>query len=101
MIELDPVPDLVGELAALDRPGQIRIGFALEPRDQLAAAARTKLEAKDLHAVVANPLETMNADSIEGCLVTRDGIRHPPRSPAAKRDFARWLVSEALRLPNH
>lgn len=67
-IELEAVPDLLAECAASRRPGQVLIGFALEPEDKLAESARDKLERKGVDAIVANPLQTMDADSIEATI---------------------------------
>ncbi|MCH2162849.1 MAG: hypothetical protein MK085_13395, partial [Phycisphaerales bacterium] len=101
-IELDPVPDLLADLHDLDRHGQLRIGFALEPREGLEASARRKLEAKKLHAIVANPLETMDAEDVEGFMVLEDGTTlQPPAKPMPKTEFAPWLLNEALRLWSH
>ena len=49
------------------------VGFALEPAERLERAAREKLARKSLDAIVANPLETMNAPDIDGTLYLRDG----------------------------
>ena len=97
-IQLEPVPDLLAELAGLDRPGQLRVGFALEPRSELMDAARRKLRSKHLHAIVANPLETMDGEQIDGRLVTDKDVRNPPDQSMPKLEFARWLLAEALRM---
>src|SRR5688572_11381267 len=60
-IELEPTPDLLLGLAEINRPGQLIIGFALEPQERLLESARRKLQSKRLHAIVANPLETMGS----------------------------------------
>jgi phosphopantothenoylcysteine decarboxylase/phosphopantothenate--cysteine ligase len=97
-IELEPVPDLLAGLAAIDHPGT-RIGFALESADGLEAAARRKLAAKDLHAIVANPLETMEAAGIDGTLLRADGTTtRPGPDPVSKPVFAGWLVDQVVDL---
>lgn len=91
-IDLEPVPDLLAGLAGIPHPGT-RIGFALEPADELVASATRKLAAKRLHGIVANPLETMESDRIDGRLFLADGTEHaPPERPCSKTDFAAWLV---------
>ncbi|MAH66965.1 MAG: hypothetical protein CMJ27_11370 [Phycisphaerae bacterium] len=97
-IELEPVPDLLVGLAAIDHPGT-RIGFALEPAEGLEAAARRKLAAKDLHGIVANPLETMEADGIDGTLLMPDGTATRPGPPTvSKPAFAGWLADQVVDL---
>lgn len=92
-IDLEAVPDLLAGLAEIPHPGT-RVGFALEPADELDASARRKLAAKRLHAIVANPLETMESDRIDGRIVLADGReRRPPSSPCSKTAFAEWLVA--------
>ncbi len=98
-LDLEPVPDLLAGLAEIDHPAGTRIGFALEPEDGLLEAARAKLVRKDLHAIVANPLETMDSDRILGRLLLRDGGEiQPPPGPIAKRDFADWLLARLVEL---
>ena len=97
-IDLEPVPDLLAGLAAIDHPGT-RIGFALEPAGGLEAAAHRKLLAKGLHAIVANPLETMEADGIDGTLLMPDGTAtRPGPQPVSKPAFAGWLADQVVDL---
>lgn len=97
---LEPVPDLLQQLARISRPNQQKIGFALEPADRLDTSARAKLQRKDLDAIIANPLETMNAPDIAGRLYLRDGrILTPPADRLDKPAFARWLLDQ-LDLPD-
>lgn len=108
LLRLEPTPDLLAELAGSARDDQVTIGFALEPRDRLSASASEKLRRKRITAIVANPLETMDAPTIEGELMTADGrvmrpaeTSDPTRStPLDKAAFARWLLDriEALWL---
>ncbi len=94
-LQLEPTPDLLGELAAITRPDQITIGFALEPADRLVASAREKLAAKSINAIVANPLETIGSDRIGATLILRDGrTLTPPGPQCAKREFAEWLLDQ-------
>ena len=100
-LELEPVQDLLSATRASRKHGALVIGFALEPREELERSALGKLERKDLAAIVANPLETMDAPDIDATLYLRDGrVRRaaPPGTRIAKTDFARWLAAEALAL---
>lgn len=95
MLELEPTPDLIAEVASRRRPGQLLIGFALEPRDELLASAKSKLERKRLDMVVGNALETMEADGVESAVIVEPGGRETrPDQPSgmAKSAFAVWLV---------
>jgi phosphopantothenoylcysteine decarboxylase/phosphopantothenate--cysteine ligase len=92
-LQLEPTPDLVAACSASKRPGQVIVGFALEPRDQLLARATDKLRRKGLDAIVANPLETMGADTIEARLIRADGGSREP-GPMPKSEFARWLLEQ-------
>jgi phosphopantothenoylcysteine decarboxylase/phosphopantothenate--cysteine ligase len=95
MLELEPTPDLVRACALRKRPGQRLIGFALEEPGVLAARAREKLVQKGLDAIVANPLETMNADRIRAGVYTADGqaVAPPGGGAMPKAEFARWLIA--------
>lgn len=98
-LELEPTPDLVAELAAKSRPNQVRIGWALEPREELIERARTKLQRKDLAAIVANPLETIDSREIEGHLLLGNGEQiDPPSDGMTKEAFAQWLLETILSL---
>lgn len=97
-LELEPTPDLLETLASTSRPDQLLVGFALEPADRLPDAARDKLTGKNLHAIVANPLETMGAETITATLLLRDGSTlAPPKRECTKREFARWLLDEVTK----
>lgn len=101
MLRLEPTPDLLAELAGTTRTDQRVIGFALEPRDRLMDSARRKLERKKLDAIVANPLETMDSETVSATLVLRDEtpVQAPPS--LSKGDFADWLMmqlTEQLKL---
>lgn len=70
-LELEPTPDLLAEVAKSRRPNQLMVGFALEPREDLLASAHAKLERKKIDMVVANPLETMDSDTIEAIVLSK------------------------------
>ncbi len=97
-LRLEPTPDLLAACAARKRPGQLVVGFALEPRARLLASASDKLARKRLDMIVANPLETMDSDSIEATLlqpITGQAAPGAESTPGAiaKSAFASWLLS--------
>lgn len=91
-LELIPTPDLLAEVAASRRPDQLIVGFALEPREELLASARAKLERKKIDLVVGNPLETMDSDTIEAIALGRDGSERRTPGTIAKAAFGEWLM---------
>lgn len=98
-LELDPTPDLLAGCAQRVRESggrQRLIGFALEPREGLLDAARAKLARKGCDAIVANPLETMDAPTIEASLVWKDGRVVSTGGPIDKGAFADWLLDQIL-----
>lgn len=98
-LQLDPTPDLLaGCVEAVRSSGgrQRLIGFALEPREGLIEAARAKLQRKGCDAIVANPLETMDAPTIEASLVWKDGRIDATPGAIDKGAFADWLLDRAL-----
>jgi len=100
-LTLDPVPDLLAACAEASRPDQVLIGFSLEPKQDLLANARSKLLRKRIDAIVANPLETMESESITALLVLAGGVEQHPGdtvAPLPKRDFAEWLIDRSLAL---
>lgn len=101
-LELEPTPDLLAGCARMREPRHIFVGFALEPRDELVASARAKLTRKGLDMIVANPLETMNAETIEATLMGAAGSPFAagvstPR-PIPKAEFAEWLLDAVAAL---
>lgn len=100
-IELEPVEDMLSATRDSRKPGACIVGFALEPSEELERSARAKLERKDLAAIVANPLETMDAADIDATVYARDGsVRRaaPVGARIAKAAFARWLAGEVLAM---
>lgn len=91
-LELEPTPDLLAAVAKTRRDDQRVIGFALEPRERLIESALSKLERKSLDGVVANPLETMDAPTIEATVIFRDGRRVETAGAVDKSRFAPWLL---------
>jgi len=94
-LHLESTPDLLAGCAQRRRDDQLLVGFALEPRSELLESARRKLERKGIDLIVANPLETMDADTIEARLIgSRAGtpIDEDTGGPITKRAFAAWLL---------
>jgi phosphopantothenoylcysteine decarboxylase/phosphopantothenate--cysteine ligase len=91
-LELEPTPDLLAATTKLRRPGQIVIGFALEPRERLMESAAAKVARKGLDLIVANPLETMDAPTIEATLLGPGGIVARTNGSMDKPAFADWLL---------
>jgi len=89
-LELEPTPDLLARAASNRHPGQCLVGFALEPRKTMIESAREKLRRKGVDLIVANPLETMDSQSIEAALIGNDAETAPGRLP--KSEFAIWLL---------
>ena len=96
-LRLEPTQDILSGLAGTRRPDQYVVGFALERPEELVASARAKLERKRADAVVANPLETMDAADVDARVLLADGgMLAPAAGRMAKDAFARWLVGELL-----
>lgn len=93
-LELEPTPDLLAGVAAGKRPDQLVIGFALEPADRLIESATAKLHRKGLDMIVANPLATMESETIEATVLRADGSRLQPSGPVSKAEFATILLDE-------
>ncbi len=85
-------PDVLAEGAAGGRPAELRVGLGLEPRDELMASARAKLERKRIDLVVGNPLETMDGETIEAVVLGRDGSETRTKGAISKVAFAGWLM---------
>ena len=91
-LQLEPTPDLLAGLAPITRSGQYRVGFALEPATQLLERAKAKLKNKCLDAIVANPLSTMDATTIDATLLLANGDTVPAPECMEKSAFAIWLI---------
>lgn len=91
-LELEGTPDLLAGCTSRRRPGQVFVGFALEPRERLMDSARNKLSRKRVDMVVANPLETMDSATIDAVLLHADGSEDRTPGVIDKRDFAAWLL---------
>ncbi|MEO0513891.1 MAG: phosphopantothenoylcysteine decarboxylase [Planctomycetota bacterium] len=93
-IELEGTPDLVAAVAKTKRADQRVIAFALEEPHELEARAVAKMKRKGVDAIVANPLGTMEGETISAVLLHADGRREEPGGGQAmsKENFSRWLI---------
>jgi len=98
-VQLERTPDILKEVSRR-RHHAIVVGFSL---DDSEARARTKLEAKRLDLIVANPFATAGSGTIKPRLFRKPGL-HPQGAvpafgkPLSKPDFARLLVAEVAGL---
>jgi phosphopantothenoylcysteine decarboxylase/phosphopantothenate--cysteine ligase len=72
----EPTPDILRELSAARRPGQVLVGFAAET-DDVVAGGRDKLARKGLDLLVANavgrPMTGFGADTNHAAIVAASG----------------------------
>jgi phosphopantothenoylcysteine decarboxylase/phosphopantothenate--cysteine ligase len=96
-------PDILRELAARKRPGQVIAGFAAETRDMLAHG-RAKLAAKGCDLLVVNrvgPGVAFGTDDNEAVILAADGSATPvQRGPKEVLADVVWDLV-AARLPGH
>ncbi|MFK7789618.1 MAG: phosphopantothenoylcysteine decarboxylase [Phycisphaeraceae bacterium] len=92
-IHLEPTPDLVAGCAKTKRDDQTIIAFALEEAEVMETRAVDKMKRKKVDAILANPLQTMDATDIEPILFYADGRRDAP-GKMSKSSLAGWLVSK-------
>ena len=103
-LELEPVPDLLAELARdPSAAGVFMVGFAAESAD-LAARATGKARRKGVQAIVANDISRTDigfgSDFNEGEMFFADGTRHQlPR--ATKREMADRILDLILPRLTH
>ncbi|HYJ60690.1 MAG TPA: bifunctional phosphopantothenoylcysteine decarboxylase/phosphopantothenate--cysteine ligase CoaBC [Actinomycetota bacterium] len=85
---LEPTPDILAELGAARRPGQVLVGFAAET-DDVEATGREKLRRKHVDLLVANRVGTagtgFGTDTNDAALLGADGDDVPLR---------RWTKTE-------
>ena len=100
-IELEPTPDLVAGCAKTKHDDQTIIAFALEEPQVLERRAAEKMQRKRVDAILANPLQTMDAPDIAPILLYADGRRDDP-GRMLKTELAAWLISRipAVRQPS-
>jgi phosphopantothenoylcysteine synthetase/decarboxylase len=91
-LDLVPTEDIVAEAAKSAREDQRIIAFALEAPDKLEHNALEKLQRKQVDAIVANPLETMDASCITAHIYAKHGKAFTPPASMKKSEFAKWLI---------
>jgi len=100
-IELERTPDILREVSAARRNGQLVIGFAAESENVLHNA-KQKLETKQLDAIVANDITRQGAgfdsEANEVTILSRDRKApiHVPLMP--KVNVANIILDEVVRL---
>lgn len=93
ILHLESTPDLLAGCGRSKRPGQMLVGFALEPRSRLMESAAAKLARKRIDLIVANPLETMDAPTIEAAVLGNEGVVAHTEGAMSKETFAPWLLA--------
>jgi len=95
-ISLESTPDLLAGCSKNSRSNQLLVGFALEPAEEIEASALRKLAKKNVDLIVANPLETMDADTIHARLIGNQGrgmnFDQTTDGSISKDAFASWLL---------
>ncbi|MBL1218790.1 MAG: hypothetical protein D8M59_15020 [Planctomycetes bacterium] len=94
-LDLEATPDLVAACAQRKQGGQTVVAFALEDEVGLAEAAREKMQRKGVDGIVANPLGTMEARSMQASLLWADGTECAS-GEMDKAVFAGWLIDRLL-----
>jgi phosphopantothenoylcysteine decarboxylase/phosphopantothenate--cysteine ligase len=98
-IELEPTVDVLAELGATRRDGQVLIGFAAEHGEGAVERARAKLERKRVDAIVVNDISRsdigFDADDNEIVIVTSKQDIHVSRRPkrACAEAILDWLAA--------
>jgi phosphopantothenoylcysteine decarboxylase / phosphopantothenate---cysteine ligase len=100
-LTLEPTPDILDEVSRTRRDGLLVVGFAAET-ERVVENARSKLERKNLDAVVANDLTQEGAgfdkDTNVITLLTRDRDRPNTLPLMSKLDAAHRVLDEVARL---
>ncbi len=104
-LSLEPTPDLLARCAQSARADQLLVGFALEPAETLIESAKAKLAKKNIDLIVANPLETMDAGSIDARLIGNPDrgitLNTQTDGKVTKAAFADWLLAHIDPLVQH
>jgi phosphopantothenoylcysteine decarboxylase/phosphopantothenate--cysteine ligase len=98
-LELEATPDLLAGCSKVRRPGQVLVGFALEPAATLLESAESKLKRKGVDLIVANALETMDAPTVDATVVGAGGIVARTPGIMTKEAFAPWLMDVIEQYP--
>jgi phosphopantothenoylcysteine decarboxylase/phosphopantothenate--cysteine ligase len=99
-LQLEPTPDILGELGRKKKDGQLLIGFALETSNEMEHA-REKLHKKNLDLIVMNSLKDKGAgfrtSTNKVTLIYRNG-REEKLPLKHKRELARDLVDRIQQM---
>ena len=97
-LPLEPVPDIVAQLAKLKQPHQILIGFAAQSGD-IVKPALEKLQNKKLDVIVANPIDQPNSgfasDNNQAVFLNSQG-HQVQIAPCSKLEMAHQLFDFAI-----
>jgi len=99
-IVLEPTPDILAELGATKRSGQVLVGFAAET-DDLVANATAKLRAKHLDLIVANDVSAPHvgfAHDTNAVTLLRPDAEPVEIDLASKRDVARAVIDTIVSI---
>lgn len=88
-------PDIVAEIAAMEKRPELVVAFAAEAADHIEHASR-KLEAKGVDAIIANDIGNMGSDTAGGWLITREATRELHAAPKAR--FAAEIIQQIMEL---
>lgn len=97
-LTLEPVPDLLAMVTPKLKPSSVAIGFALEDDVASQERALAKMARKGCHAIVLNPLATMDSAGIDATILFADGSPALAPGRLSKEDFAQRLIDVALGL---
>jgi len=93
-------PDVISQVSAVKRDGQVVVGFAAET-DDLIKNAKTKLKKKKLDLIVANRVDMADSgfgtDTLRGSLIDADG-NVEDLDLVSKEDVARILFDRVSGL---
>ena len=100
-LELERTPDILNEVSAARRDGQLVIGFAAESENVLSNA-KSKMQSKGLDAIVANDITRQgagfDAENNEVTIISRDR-KAPIHVPLmSKVNVANIILDEVVRL---
>ncbi|WP_414544862.1 bifunctional phosphopantothenoylcysteine decarboxylase/phosphopantothenate--cysteine ligase CoaBC [Nostoc sp. CCY0012] len=97
-LPLEPVPDIIAQLAKLKQPHQRLIGFAAQTGD-IITPAKEKLQNKNLDIIVANPIDKpdsgFGSDNNQAIFLDKQG-RQIEIAPCSKLDMAHHLFDFVL-----
>jgi phosphopantothenoylcysteine decarboxylase/phosphopantothenate--cysteine ligase len=100
LLELEPTTDVLAELGARRRPGQLLVGFAADHGEQGLERARMKLASKKADLLVFNDVtrSDIGFESVDNevTLLTAAGERHVAK--ASKEEIAAAVLDDVERL---